>query len=437
MDRKVQKISKTKSTHPKFIRVAAYARVSTGKDAMKHSLSVQVSYYNSLIQKHPGWQFCGVYADEALTGTKADRDNFQALLADCRAGKIDMVITKSISRFARNTVTLLETVRELKSIGVDVYFEEENIHSLTSEGELMLTILASYAQEESRSASENMKWRIKKNFEEGKPWTTHILGYHYKNSGFVINEEEAETVRKIFKYYLDGLGRLAIANRLDEEGCKTKYGGSWTPSAVSSVLKNYAYTGNLILQTTYHENHLTKKKRKNTGQLPMYHATQTHEAIIPLDTYIAVQKELERRSSKYSSQEKKANIYPFTGLIYCEHCGKSYNRKTSATRITWVCSTYNTKGKSYCPLSKQIPENALIDICKKVLDITEISKDSLLPIRKILIGQQNSVTIYFQDGSVIKESWTDRSRSESWTDEMKNKARIKTLERSNNNASSY
>ena len=155
---------------PKLTRVAAYARVSSGKDAMLHSLSAQVSYYSDLIQKHPGWQYCGVYADEALTGTKDTRENFQRLLNDCRAGKIDLIITKSISRFARNTVTLLETVRELKLLGINVYFEEQNIYALSADGELMMTILASYAQEESRSASENQKWRIRSNFQNGLPW---------------------------------------------------------------------------------------------------------------------------------------------------------------------------------------------------------------------------------------------------------------------------
>ena len=155
MSRTIKQISFTSTKAPNLTRVAAYARVSSGKDAMLHSLSAQVSYYNDLIQKHPGWVFCGVYADEALTGTKADRKNFTRLLEDCKAGKVDMIVTKSISRFARNTLTLLETVRMLKDIGVDVYFEEQNVHSASADGELMLTILASYAQEESLSASEN------------------------------------------------------------------------------------------------------------------------------------------------------------------------------------------------------------------------------------------------------------------------------------------
>ena len=198
MNRVIEKVAFPVPTAPKLTRVAAYARVSSAKDTMLHSLSAQVSHYNSLIQQHPGWIFCGVYADEGLTGTKADRENFQRMLADCRAGKIDMIVTKSISRLARNTVTLLETVRELKDLGVDVYFEEQNIHSLSADGELMLTILASYAQEESLSASENQKWRVKQKFSNGQPWRTYMLGYRYDGEQLVIVPEEAEIVRSIF-----------------------------------------------------------------------------------------------------------------------------------------------------------------------------------------------------------------------------------------------
>src|SRR5574344_3020796 len=180
-------------------KVAAYARVSTGKDAMLHSLSSQVSYYSELIQGHRGWMYAGVYSDEALTGTKESRDGFQRLLADCRAGHIDMILTKSISRFARNTVTLLEAVRELKSLGVDIFFEEQNIHTMSAEGELMLTILASYAQEESLSASENQKWRIRTGFENGEllNWR-FLLGYRISKDGITVDEDAAPIVREVF-----------------------------------------------------------------------------------------------------------------------------------------------------------------------------------------------------------------------------------------------
>ena len=174
------------------INVAAYARVSSDKDAMLHSLSEQVSYYNGYIQKHPGWKFCGVYADEAKTGTKDTRANFQRMLSDCRAGKIDLIITKSISRFARNTVTLLQTARELKAMGIDIFFEEQNLHSNSPAGEFVMTVLASVAQEESRSTSENMKWRIRKNFEEGMPWSGTMLGYRMRDGQLVVDDEEAQ-----------------------------------------------------------------------------------------------------------------------------------------------------------------------------------------------------------------------------------------------------
>ena len=213
-----------KAQLPKLTRVAAYARVSSGKDAMLHSLSAQVSYYSNLIQNHSGWQYVGVYADEALTGTKDNRENLQQLLTDCRSGKVDMVITKSISRFARNTVTLLETVRELKTLGVDVFFEEQNIQSLSADGELMLTILASYAQEESLSASENQKWRVRQNFQNGRPWRGFMLGYRYDGEKYIVVPKEAEIVRSIFAAYLDGKGVVAIMKRLNKEGILTQQG---------------------------------------------------------------------------------------------------------------------------------------------------------------------------------------------------------------------
>ena len=296
MERTIKKIVFPVQEAPKLTRVAAYARVSSGKDAMLHSLSAQVSYYNDLIQRHPGWVFCGVYADEALTGTKADRENFTRLLQDCKAGKVDMVITKSISRFARNTVTLLETVRELKLIGVDVYFEEQNIHSISADGELMLSILASYAQEESLSASENQKWRIKRNFENGMPWNGTLLGYRYENGKYIIVQDEAETVRLIFDSYLSGMGITAIMKMLNEKGILSRNGNAWCKSSVMRVLRNYAYTGNLLLQQTYRENHLTKRTLQNNGELPKYHIADSHEPIIPLRQFNAVQEEIMRRA---------------------------------------------------------------------------------------------------------------------------------------------
>lgn len=249
-------------------RVAAYARVSNGKDAMLHSLATQVDYYKKTIQENNEWEFIGVYADEALTGTKDSRAEFQQLLSDCRKGKIDMIITKSISRFARNTVTLLETIRELKSINVDVFFEEQNIHSISGDGEMILTFLATFAQEESRSASENMKWRVKKDFEQGIIFGgKSFLGYRLKNKKLIIVPEEAEIVRMIYQLYIDGNGDEQICKLLESKGIVPKSKTRWHWSTINSILNNYNYTGDLILQKTYRENHLTKKRKVNNGHI--------------------------------------------------------------------------------------------------------------------------------------------------------------------------
>ena len=416
MTRKIEQV-RFAADAPKKKRVAAYARVSSGKDAMLHSLSAQVSYYSDYIQKH-GWEYAGVYADEALTGTKDNRENFQRLLAECRKGTVQMVITKSISRFARNTVTLLETVRELKALGVDVYFEEQNIHTMSADGELMLTILASYAQEESLSVSENMKWRIRRNFEEGKPWSGLILGYRFQNGQFVVVPEEAEIVKRIFREYLDGLGATAIMKGLNEDGILTRLGKPWRIEGILKILRNYNYTGNLILQKTYRENHLTKRKMKNNGEKPQYHAVGTHEAIIDLATFEAVQEELARRSEHYSGKKPSTVTYPFTRLIVCANCGKHYKRKTTATGIVWICSTYNTHGKKACADSKAIPESVLY----------ELTADTPLgDLTAIRAEKDNTLIFCFKNGERTVKRWQDRSRAESWTEEMKEKARQQAL----------
>ena len=406
-------------------KVAAYARVSSGKDAMLHSLSAQVSYYNALIQKEDDWQFAGVYADEAITGTKEERGEFQRMLSDCRAGKIDLIITKSISRFARNTVTLLETVRMLKAMGVDVFFEEQNIHTMSSDGELMLTILASYAQEESRSVSENQKWRVRKNFEEGIPWNGAMIGYRLNGDHYEVVADEAEVVQRIFADYLSGSGYQAIATALNEDGILTRYGGKWNQSAVWRILRNPTYTGNLVLQRTYSENHITKRILPNNGQLPKYLVEDAHEAIIDLATFQAVQEEIESRAKRYCSKGAKKKTYPYSGLIECANCGKKYRRKTTATRVVWICATFNTLGKKHCA-SKQIPE--------ETLNLhTSLVTDDIEDVEKIIVAENNTLHYHMKDGNVITRQWDDRSRAESWTPELREKARQRETERRKRN----
>ena len=419
MERTIRKVDFLAPRCPDVKRVAAYARVSSGKDAMLHSLSAQVSYYSNLIQKHPGWLYSGVYADEALTGTKEDRANFQRLLEACRAGKVDLIITKSISRLARNTVTLLSTIRELKELGVDVFFEEQNIHTMSADGELMLTILASYAQEESRSASENQKWRIQKNFMDGKPWNGVMLGYRQQNGKYVVVPEEAEIVRRIFSDYLGGKGVEAIANRLNADGVLTQKGFTWHKSSVCRILRNSNYTGSLLLQRFYSENHITKRKCANGGELPMYAAEDTHEAIISTETFNAVQAEMERRAEKYKPAPPQQERYPFTGLIVCGKCGKHFRRKVTATGPVWICSTYNAKGKAACP-SKQIPELTLEGVTADI---------DLASLTEIQAQDGNTLLFRFRDGRAVARCWQDRSRAESWTPEMRAAAGQKTRER--------
>ena len=402
-------------------KVAAYVRVSSGKEAMIHSLAAQADYYSNLINMEHEWLFVGIYSDEAITGTKGERKGFQQMLEDCKDGKVDMIITKSISRFARNTVTLLETVRSLKLMGVDVFFEEQNIHTMSADGELMLTILASYAQEESRSVSENMKWRIKKNFEEGMPWNGGMLGYRIGDGQYVVIAEEAAVVKRIYAEFLEGKGTNAIAQGLNEDMVPTRYGERWHPSVIAKILRNYTYTGNLLLQKTFVENHITKKNKINQGELPQYHVEDAHEAIIDMDTFRKVQEEMERRTKKYGHAPKSQNRYPFSGLIVCGNCGKSYRRKVTATQPVWICATYNTQGKKYCD-SKQIPESTLAEVTATVASIEDIEK--------IVVHNGNRLEYHLVSGAVIEKTWADRSRSESWTDEMREAVRRRKLERS-------
>ena len=414
---------------PKLTRVAAYARVSSGKDAMLHSLSAQVSYYSDLIQKHPGWQYCGVYADEALTGTKNTRENFQRLLNDCKARKIDLIITKSISRFARNTVTLLETVRELKLLGINVYFEEQNIYTLSSDGELMMTILASYAQEESRSASENQKWRIRANFKDGLPWNGLVLGYRIEDGVYVPIAEEAELVKLIFSLYNGGWGTYRIAKYLNKEGYRTRLGNLWTQGSLQKLLNNYAYTGNLLLQTTFVEDHITKKGRINRGQLPMYHAEDSHEAIISMAEFQTTQETRKERAAVYSHASDPNVVYPFRGKLVCMDCGKNYRRKMVRRGPAWVCGTYNTKGKEFCQTSKVIPEDTLIAVTAEILGTDTFDEALFLAkVERIEVGTENRLTYCFKDGSKVTTVWQDRSRRESWTREKREAARQTALQ---------
>ncbi|MEG1406943.1 MAG: recombinase family protein [Ruthenibacterium sp.] len=396
-------------------RVAAYARVSTGKDAMLHSLSAQVDFYSKFIRRNADWEYCGVYADEAYTGTKDERPEFQRMLTDCRAGKLDMILTKSISRFARNTVTTLETIRELKLQGIDVWFERENIHSLSEDGEFLLTLLSSFAEEESLSASENQKWRVHKDFKEGKPTHTRLMGYELVGDTFVIIPKEAEVVRLIYHLYLSGLGTTAIAKELNTRAISSKNGGLWYESVIGNILKNEKYVGDMRLQKTFVKDHISKKQMKNEGQLPQYYVQNAHEAIIDRETFNEVQAEIQWRTENRKSGKPAQDRYFFTGKIVCGQCGKHYRRKITGGKVVWICATFNRLGKAYCA-SQQIPEKILQELVDGE------------PFSKLRIPKANTVIIVRPDGTEITKHW-QTSRRDSWTEEMRIVASEKAKER--------
>jgi len=424
MEREINIRQPIKPDLPSFKRVAAYVRVSNLKDAMLQSLSTQVSYYNDFIQRHAGWQYAAVYVDEGLTGTKDLRPEFQRLLADCRGGKIDMIITKSTTRFARNTVTMLETVRMLKEFDVDVFFEKENIHSMSGDGELMLTILASFAQEESLSVSENCKWRLREKMKQGElVGLRGMYGYTIVKNSVSIQPDQAEAVRRIFDAYVSGQSSLEIARGLIADDIPSLLGGTWTAKRVREILRNEKYTGNALLQKTYVSDYLTKRKIVNHGKLPQYFVAQAHEAIIDQDTFDRVQRML-TDSSKRNQPAKPVNArYPLTGKIVCGNCGKHFQRRTTKGRISWLCSTYLEHGKSACP-AKQIPEETILRAAADALGQDCFDEHAFYrKVERIEVSGLYRLRLVFFNGDVFECEWAHRSRSESWTEKMKQAAR--------------
>ena len=436
MGRKITKLAVSEPI-PTRKKVAAYARVSCGKDEMLHSLAAQVSYYKEYIQSQSGWDFAGVYADEAVTGTKDNRAEFSRMLADCQSGKIDRVITKSISRFARNTVTLLETVRSLGELDIDVFFEEQNLHTASADGELLLTILASYAQEESRSVSENCKWRIRKDYQEGKlTGGVHMYGYDFRDGMLVVNPQEAEVVRMIFADYLSGMGRNAIMRKLIRLGVPTKLGGRWAENTVASILTNEKVVGDLCLQKGFISDHLTKQKRVNRGELPKYYVEGAHDAIIDRATFDAVQAEVARRAPKCKPASKEPRS-EFSGMIRCARCGASFIRKINAigtkyAKVNWACATYTTQGKDHCA-AKRIPEDILQLKCAEALGSNAYNAaDFMARVAAITIPEDGVLVFTFKDGTQVTIPWEKHSRRDSWTDEMKSKAKVAAKRRLGN-----
>lgn len=328
----------------KKLRVAAYCRVSTDSDDQKESLDTQKKHYESWIKMHSNWEFAGVFYDFGISGTKADaRDGLQALLYECRISRIDYILTKSISRFSRNTTDCLSLVRELLSYNIPIYFEKENLDTGSMESELILAILSSMAQGESESISENVKWSNQKNIENGIYKFSYLpYGYmHDKNGDMIINSDEADVIKDIFRYALNGVGTYKIAKLLQEQGVPTRRGGQWTGSTVKSILTNEKYYGAAIFNKTYTDSNF--KRHKNNGESDRYYAEEHHEAIISKSEFEKVQELIQIHADErkiIKSDSKYLKRYPFSGLIVCGECGSKFKRQTQSSGVAWACKTH-------------------------------------------------------------------------------------------------
>lgn len=360
----------------KKLRVAAYCRVSTELEEQESSYEAQVEYYTRKIQETENWKLAGIYADDGKSATNTKkRDDFKSMIKDAEGGKIDMILTKSVSRFARNTVDSLLTIRKLKEKNVAVIFEKEGVNTLDGTGEILITILSSLAQEESRNISENTRWGVARRFENGKMIVNHnkFMGYTKNENGdLVIVQEEAEIVRLIFRLYLEGYSAKKISQYLEENGIKTATGqDKWYDSVIFKMLRNEKYMGDALLQKTYTIDFMTKKKVINKGIVPQYYVEDDHEPIIPKELFYRVQEELARRASmnksavtrKKNQKSKFSSEYALTGLLLCGDCGQEYRRVTwsrnGKKKIVWRCSNRLTNGTKNCKKSETLEEGAL------------------------------------------------------------------------------
>ncbi len=360
----------------KLLKVAAYCRVSTDDKEQKTSYEAQIQYYTNKINKNPDWQMAGIFADEGITGTQAKkRPEFLKMIRLCRQRKIDIILTKSLSRFARNTVDSLKYIRELKELGIAVISEKENINTLTAESEMLITIMSCFAQAESESISKNVSWGVRQSFKNGNVPIKYktLLGYKKGADGLPeIVPEEAEIVRLIYRSYLDGMSLKQIADTLNSRGLRTKHkNAAWQIEIVKSILVNEKYSGDALLQKTYVTDCITKKTRKNNGELPMYLVKNHHESIISRADFNRVQEEMARRSAKRviadkltkTEQGKYSAKYALSELLICGECGEHYRRVTWTAKgfkeIKWRCVSRIQYGKKKCHSSPTVDEQAL------------------------------------------------------------------------------
>ena len=346
-------IEATEKPQKAELRVAAYARVSSASDDQLNSFAAQNRHYSDLISSRDNWRMVDIYADEGITGTSAEkRQDFQRLLADCRRGLIDKVLVKSISRFARNTKECLEAIRELKSLGIGVYFEKEAIDTGTMSGEMMTTLFASFAQAESESISGNMRWSYQRRMQSGTYLPSSVpYGYRICNRQIVIDEEEAKVVRRIFRDYLAGINMAEIAASLNRKGIPKRKNNAeiiWHKASIRYILSNERYVGDSLWQKTYMTDAFPPVMVRNRGEKEMYYAQTTHPAIIVREEFDAVQMLLGKRAKRESCHKNKS---PFAQKIFCGQCGTSFRKKVSHGKVFWSCRKHNEDIQS-CPVTQ-------------------------------------------------------------------------------------
>jgi len=376
----------------KKLRVAAYCRVSTETEEQNLSYEVQVAHYTEYIKKNTEWEFAGIFADDGITGTNTKkREEFNRMIEECMEGNIDLVITKSISRFARNTLDCLKYIRQLKEKNIAVYFEKENINTMDAKGEVLLTIMASLAQQESQSLSQNVKLGLQYRYQQGKVQVNHnrFMGYTKDEEGnLIIVPEEAEIIKRIYREYLEGKSLVGIGRDLEKDGILTAAGKPrWRPETIKKILLNEKYIGDALLQKTFTVDFLTKKRVKNEGHVPQYYVENSHEAIIPKELFLQAQEELHRRSNIYTGADKNKRIYSskyaLSTITFCGDCGDIYRRVYwnihGRKEFVWRCVTRIEQGPEVCK-NRTVKEAELYDAVMTAINRLLAGGDTMIRI---------------------------------------------------------
>ena len=371
------------------LRVAAYCRVSTDSDEQETSYDAQVSHYTEYIQQNPQWTLAGIFADDGISGTNTKkRDEFNRMIDECMAGNIDMIITKSISRFARNTLDCLQYIRQLKDKNIPVYFEKESINTMDAKGEVLITIMASLAQQESQSLSQNVKLGLQYRYQQGKVTVNcnRFLGYTKGNDGkLIIDPEQAEVVKRIYREYLEGSSMDKISAGLEADGILTGAGKEkWHTSTINKILRNEKYMGDALLQKTYTTDFLTKKRIRNNGTVPQYYVEDDHEAIIPKELFMQVQEELVRRRVVHKSPSGRKRTYScnhcFAQIIVCGECGELYRR------IHW--NNHGRKSIVWRCISRLEPTDADMNCTNRTVNETVLEEVTVKALNQILSSRK-------------------------------------------------